>query len=164
MDELLSLFNAGDNDASHQDTKPAVQTSKTKLYQGAPSSTNRDFGSSFASAFATSNTNSRTINEENLLNKSRVVKQQHTYTATKSTTTTQKHKSNTTCDPYTNFVITDRRTSRANMVNAFSTLTYKSCSILAASSRAEWNTYMVDGGGIATPLSTAVSTCLFLWT
>ena len=156
MDELLSLFNAddnagGNNDTSRQETQPATQTRKTK-YQGAPSSsTNNDFGSSFASAFATSNTtSSRTINEENILNKSRVAKQHHTYTTTK-TTATHKHKSNntTTCDPYTNFVITDRRTSRANMVNAFSSLTYKSCSVLAASSRAEWNTFMVDGGGIS---------------
>jgi len=153
MDELLSLFNADDNDTSHQETQPATQTRKTK-YQGAPSYTNNynnDFGSSFASAFATQSNTNRPTNEENILNKSRVVKQHQSYTTTtKSTTITQKHKSNntTTCsDPYTNFVITDRRTSRANMVNAFSTLTYKSCSVLAASSRAEWNTFMIDGGG-----------------
>lgn len=175
MDELLSLFNAaddnaGDNDTSHQETQLATQTSKSTKYhssEGAPSlsTNNNDFGSSFASAFATSNTTKRNTNEENVLNKSRVIKQHHTYTATttKSTATTHKHKSNNTssCDPYTNFVITDRRTSRANMVNAFSTLTYKSCSVLAASSRAEWNTFMVDGGGSGNGPSgkTKLATC-----
>ena len=69
---------------------------------------------------------------------------------------------NNTCDPFTGLRIVDRRTSRANMVEAFSCLTYKSCSMLAAASRAEWNTnYLVDGGGGNGPPSgkTNLATC-----
>ncbi|KAL9180594.1 hypothetical protein ACHAXT_011047 [Thalassiosira profunda] len=43
--------------------------------------------------------------------------------------------------------LVDRRTSRADMVDAFASYTYKSCSALAAASRAEWTAnYLVDGG------------------
>ncbi len=52
------------------------------------------------------------------------------------------------CDPITGLRIVDRRTSRADMVDAFSSFTYRTCSTLAASSRVEWSReYLVDGAG-----------------
>ncbi|KAL7523443.1 hypothetical protein ACHAWF_000525 [Thalassiosira exigua] len=41
------------------------------------------------------------------------------------------------CDLFTGLRIVDRRTSRADMVDAFSSLAYRSCSALAAASLAE---------------------------
>ncbi len=68
------------------------------------------------------------------------------------------------CDPLTGLRIVDRRTSRADMVDAFSSFTYRSCSILAAASFAEWiSKYLVDGGnsnGSGAPSGkTNVATC-----
>lgn len=60
------------------------------------------------------------------------------------------------CDPITGLRITDRKTSRAEMVEHFSLLTYKSVSMLAASSRKEWATYTTDGSDKG---STNLATC-----
>eukprot|EP00985_Skeletonema_marinoi_P005592 scaffold2430_cov163-Skeletonema_marinoi.AAC.4 len=60
------------------------------------------------------------------------------------------------CDPITGLRITDRKTSRADMVDHFALLTYKSVSMLAASSRSEWTTYTTDGSDKG---STNLATC-----
>mmetsp|Transcript_24616 Transcript_24616/g.51276 ORF Transcript_24616/g.51276 Transcript_24616/m.51276 type:complete len:840 (+) Transcript_24616:214-2733(+) len=68
------------------------------------------------------------------------------YSKTETKSQTRKNKINSsTCDPITGLRITDRRTSRGEMVDAFLPFEYKSCSILAAASRADWNTFLTDG-------------------
>lgn len=68
------------------------------------------------------------------------------YSKTETTSQTSKNKINSsTCDPITGLRITDRRTSRAEMVDAFLPFEYKSCSMLAAASRADWNAFLTDG-------------------
>ena len=64
-------------------------------------------------------------------------------------------------DPVTGLRIVERRTSVADLVDATSSLTYASCAALAATSRAEWASHLVDGGGGSGPPAgrTRLATC-----
>ncbi|KAL7464604.1 hypothetical protein ACHAXS_004941 [Conticribra weissflogii] len=69
--------------------------------------------------------------------------------SSKSEASIQTSKNKINCfssDPITGLRITDRRTSRAEMVDAFLPFEYKSCSMLAAASLADWN-ILITGGG-----------------
>ena len=153
MDELLSLFGA---DGTEAEGKSNDEHSKAKT-EGEPSSHCNDFGSSF-DAFAgnlttTSNRNKRNITNATTTNNSmpstsRNQSKVNPYPTIKTTAAPKQNYDNgISCDPITGLRIVERKTSRADMVDAFSLLTYRSCSILAASSRAEWNSYLIDGGG-----------------
>lgn len=63
-------------------------------------------------------------------------------------------------DPAIGLRVVDRRTSRSDAADAFSSFTYRSCSVVAAASRAEWTAhYLVDGGGDKGGGRTCLATC-----
>ena len=152
MDELPSLFGA---DGTEAEGKSNDEHSKA---EGEPSSHYcNDFGSSF-DAFAdhwpiASNRNKMNITNATTTNNtisstSRSQIKVNPYPTIKTTAAPKHNYDNgISCDPITGLRIVERKTSRADMVDAFSSLTYRSCSILAASSRAEWNSHLIDGGG-----------------
>ena len=139
MDELLSLFGADGTEDEHSQAKR----------EGEPSKCN-DFGSSFDRMPNASNRKKeKMINTTTTANKmSSNQSKENTYAKIKTAEAPkQNHYDGISCDPITGLRIVERKTSRGVMIVAFSLLTYRSCSILAASSRAEWNNYIIDGGG-----------------
>ena len=166
MDELLSLFGADDDSAGQIDSGTAPGDDGCECPEtgdGASGTNNNDFGSVFGSAFAGEAANNMssvgkrnggqhasqaTLSGRSQMNQPRAKLTSYPTMTKKSTAATKNGDTTTSCDPITGIRILDRRTSRAAMVDAFSTFTYKSCSRLAAASRAEWSgNYLVDGGG-----------------
>jgi len=136
MDELLSLFD--DNTAEEAALTTGVKSDDVP----APLTDKKD---DFAKKKSTSNIEvTRSLS--------------NTLPATNKVPATGKTSkyNQVACDPITGLRITDRKTSRAEMVDHFALLTYKSVSMLAASSRSEWTTYTTDGSDKG---STNLATC-----
>ena len=127
MDELLSLF---DNNTGVEASVTDVK-SRDVLTQSFRDARKED---DFSSAFVLSKP---VQNNESNLKPSPAINTANTAVKTSS--------GNVVCDPITGLRITNRKTSRAEMVDHFAPLTYKSVSLLAASSRSEWTTYTTDG-------------------
>jgi hypothetical protein len=126
MDELLSLFNTDD------DTAAAYQSTKTTQDVNPPPSINNDdFGSSF-----------ETISTRNLPSQ-RIP----TVTPSSRTSIANKNTSSTPQDPITHLRIVDRHTSLSCMLDAFSPYHYKSSCRLAAMSKDEWSTHIIQPRG-----------------
>ena len=137
MDELLSLFDDADSggvsagQVNKNETKITTQRDSHK--NSTSTSQHDDFASSFGVAIGSSDANkNRSSKCSSNTNKSKGVN--------------RNNKITTSCDPLTGLRIVDRKTSRADMVDAFSSYTYRPCSILAAASRSEWGTYIIDKG------------------
>jgi len=151
MDELLSLFDDNNNTAS----KEAAVAADVRPVDDELRSNKQVTTDDFASAFSKP-----------------IQKNKQSTTSTAITQSTSKafpaainkvaaagkvSKNNlVACDPITGLRITDRKTSRAEMVEHFAMLTYKSVAMLAASSRKEWATYTTDGSDKG---STNLATC-----
>mmetsp|Transcript_24826 Transcript_24826/g.51953 ORF Transcript_24826/g.51953 Transcript_24826/m.51953 type:complete len:832 (-) Transcript_24826:141-2636(-) len=166
MDELLSLFGTDDgssqtadreaSDEGHQHHERPTETTGTS----SSDANGKDFGSAFGDAFGfpDDGTTSNSIkaatpshHHHRFSQSAQPKTKSNPYSTTKTgaatATATKNNNNNNACDPMTGLRIVDRRTSRANMIDAFSSLTYKSCSVIAAASRADWNSsYLVDGG------------------
>lgn len=131
MDELLSLFDDNTATASDKPVKDALRNGQLTK--------DDDFASAFCKPIQKKKSTSKvTTQQSKALPAINKVK---TTTAGKVPTT----NNHVACDPITGLRITDRKLSRAEMVDHFALLTYKSVSMLAAASRSEWTTYTTDG-------------------
>lgn len=148
MDELLSLFD-DDNTAGGEET-PSVSAGSVKRTVVPKQSQKVD---DFATAFCNTTTPKSKVNTQSNNSNGRpsAVSKVSVITGNNAS----KHDQ-ASCDPITGLRVTDRKTSRAEMCDHFSTLTYKSVSMLAAASRSEWNTYTTDGSDKG---STTLATC-----
>lgn len=183
MDELLYLFRADDTAEANETTTTNNDNSahapipRQSLKRDGSTPSNVDFGSSFGNAFGNEiTTNPSAGRRRGALSSSSANARVGTLSraptnasaeVAKQATTKPSKSCTTPCDPITGLRITDRRTSRADMIDAFSPFTYKSCSMLAAASRVEWTSYLISGGSSAggTPNGkTNVVTCGILTT
>ncbi|KAL7451677.1 hypothetical protein ACHAWC_003500 [Mediolabrus comicus] len=148
MDELLSLFDDDNTAGGVPVASAGTGTAETTVPK---QSQNED---DFASAFLCTSTSKSKVNTQSNNSKGRPLS-----AVSKAAVITGNNASKhdqTSCDPITGLRVTDRKTSRAEMCDHFSTLTYKSVSMLAAASRSEWNTYTTDGSDKG---STTLATC-----
>ncbi|KAL3804046.1 hypothetical protein HJC23_006437 [Cyclotella cryptica] len=143
MDELLSLFNSDSPAPTAAATKelsaPASRVEhfpETGSLRATPDDVSDDFGSSFGDAFAGRDSKSSATTRH-------VTPSPKTEKQSITATVTLRSQNDTPYDPITNLRITDRYTSRADMIDAFSPFQYKSCSMLAAFSKKEWATHVV---------------------
>ena len=144
MDELLSLFGAADGSQRSGDQEASTTPRDGAHEQSAV--TTDGFGDAFG-AFAS---DTASVGQKPLRKP----------TAPASTkTAVAKTNDNTSYDPLTGLRIVDRCTSRSALADAILPLTYKSCSSLAALSRAEWSSNLVDGGNGGTSGKTTLATC-----
>ena len=132
MDELLSLFGVGDGSQGADRTDGQKRSGdEQEVHQSKAASS---FGEAFGAPSAAKRSSAHAPNGPS--------SNPH-----KAAAATKSNNDRTPCDPITGLRIVDRRTSRADMVDAFASYTYRSCSALAAASRAEWTAnYLVDGG------------------
>ena len=152
MDELLSLFD-DDNTAGGEETPVAASAGgAVKTTVPKQSQKEDDFATAFLCTTSTSTSKSK-VNTQSNNTKGRPSSVNRAAVITANNAS--KHDQ-TSCDPITGLRVTDRKTSRAEMCDHFSTLTYKSVSMLAAASRSEWNTYTTDGSDKG---STTLATC-----
>lgn len=153
MDELLSLFDDADSggvsagQVNKNETKITTQRDSHK--NSTSTSQHDDFASSFGVASGSSDANKNIGGHSSKCSSNiqppAAYRPNNVHT-NKSKGVNRNSKIRTSCDPLTGLRIVDRKTSRADMVDAFSSYTYRSCSILAAASRAEWGTYIIDKG------------------
>ncbi|KAL7486572.1 hypothetical protein ACHAW6_015183 [Cyclotella cf. meneghiniana] len=148
MDELLALFDSDSPSPTAVAIKQPLAASRLELFPSAHDGAMDNFGSSFGDAFAGDDLKSSAVREL-------VATSPKTTTASLIShekpipvaTVALRSQSDTSHDPITNLRITDRYTSRADMIDAFSPFQYKSCSMLAALSKNEWATHVVKSSG-----------------
>jgi minichromosome maintenance protein 10 len=148
MDELLSLFDDDNTAGGIPVASAGAGTAEATVPKQCQNED--DFASAF---FCQSSTSKSKVNTQSNNSKGRPLS-----AVSKAAVITGNNASKhdqTSCDPITGLRVTDRKTSRAEMCDHFSTLTYKSVSMLAAASRSEWST-TTDGSDKG---STTLATC-----